>query len=83
MHALHNNTSLGSLVINLKSVDLVCRNSIIIIIIILFHYHAEAKISTANNQTCAEEACYILEEKEWTSIVEVGRPLVCGWLGLV
>jgi hypothetical protein len=69
---LCNNTSLGSLVINLKSVDLVCRNSI-----------AEAKISSANNQTCAEEACYILEKKEWTGIVEVGHPLVCGWLGLV
>ena len=25
--------------------------------------------------------CYILEEIEWTGIVEVGRPLVCGWLG--
>jgi hypothetical protein len=27
--------------------------------------------------------CYILEEIEWTGIVEVGRPLLCGWLGLV
>jgi hypothetical protein len=25
--------------------------------------------------------CYILEEIEWIGIVEVGRPLVCGWLG--
>jgi hypothetical protein len=26
-------------------------------------------------------ACYILEEIEWTGVVEVGRPLVCCWLG--
>jgi hypothetical protein len=29
----------------------------------------------------AMPACYILEEKEWIGIVEVGRPLVCGRLG--
>ncbi len=23
--------------------------------------------------------CYILKEIEWTGIVEVGHPLVCGW----
>ncbi len=32
---------------------------------------------------CSAEAlpCYILEEIEWTGIVGVGLPLVCGWLG--
>jgi hypothetical protein len=25
--------------------------------------------------------CYILEEIEWTGVVEVGGPLVHGWLG--
>jgi hypothetical protein len=41
------------LVINPKSVDLVCRNLM-----------TEAEISTANNLICAEEACYILKEIE-------------------
>jgi hypothetical protein len=28
---------------------------------------------------CILQGCYILEEIEWTGIIEVGRPLVCGW----
>jgi hypothetical protein len=30
---------------------------------------------------CLNPPCYILEEIEWTGVVEVGPPLVCGWLG--
>jgi hypothetical protein len=29
----------------------------------------------------AATSCYILEEIEWTGIIEVGHPLVCGWSG--
>jgi hypothetical protein len=29
----------------------------------------------------AHPACYILEEIEWTGILELGHPLVCGWSG--
>ncbi len=41
----------------------------------------ESQAMRSSDNSCTHTECYILEEIEWTSVVEVGCPLVCGWLG--
>ncbi len=44
-----------------------------VVIVVTIAVTISAAISSA--------ACYILEEIEWAGVVEVGHPLVRGWLG--